>query len=149
MQFLPQLVGRQFRPAETRNVFDSLDIGEVLRLERDPENEYDDQAIKVLYDDADGTEWFLGFIGKPVNGQINQYLDPARRDAMIEDGNIASGHEPQVTECRIYSLVDPKKPILLIEISTGFEVETEVEQSPAEGEDDEEDVFEEDDESED
>jgi len=127
MQFLPQLVGRQFRPAETRAVFDSLPVGTDLFLVLDPDNEYDDQAIKVMYTDEDGTEWFLGFIGKPVNAQINQYLDPAKREAMVEDGNIAEDHEPEIIMCGIFDLTDPKKPTLMIEISTGFELDTTVE----------------------
>lgn len=72
--FLTELVGVSFRPAEAKEVVDALTIGQELTLERDPENEYDASAIKVIDPDS---EQFIGFI-KSSGGEaaeIAPFLD--------------------------------------------------------------------------
>lgn len=112
MQFLPQLVGNQFRPAEGKAAFRELAEGDVVTLERDYENEYDANAIKVL--NADGV--WLGFIDRGNAADMARILDKL-------PSAIADGHEPEVT-ATVYELA--AKPTLLVEITTGYEVPTEV-----------------------
>lgn len=126
MQFLAQLVGNQFRQPEDKEAFRQLVKGDTLALVRDPANPYDANAIKVM--DLD-QQLHLGFIAKEIAVDLAPYLD--------KSGDvIAEGHEPEVT-CTLYDLVDAKKPTLLIEVTTGYEVETEVSEAAPEGDDDE------------
>jgi hypothetical protein len=71
MSHLAALNGVNFRPAETKEIVRALEIDDELRLERDPENSYDANAIKVLNDDGE----FLGFVEKDVAAEIADRLD--------------------------------------------------------------------------
>lgn len=55
------LVGVQFRSLEERETFANLSPGDDLRLERDPNNQYDANAIKVLCEIEDDV-YHIGFI---------------------------------------------------------------------------------------
>lgn len=48
--------------------------GETLSLEREPENPYDENAIKVLYD-LDGESLHIGYIAKEDAAFIAPHLD--------------------------------------------------------------------------
>lgn len=74
LSFLTELVGVNFRPASAKEVVDALTIGQELNLERDPNNEYDASAIKVIDPD---TEEFIGFVKSTGGeaGEIAPYLD--------------------------------------------------------------------------
>jgi hypothetical protein len=69
-EIFTELAGLSFRPKTAKEVVDTLQIGDTLTLERDPENEYDDNAIKVLAVDE-----FIGFIPKVDNLLIAQHMD--------------------------------------------------------------------------
>ena len=98
------IVGVNFRPADAREIVADLEIGEIVRLVRDPQNEYDPNAIPVHARDVH----FVGFVPKGFAAQIADQMDEihaadpdhlfqarvveriSRRDVVIEfefDGN--------------------------------------------------------------
>lgn len=69
--FLAPLMGANFRPASTKeHIRNELSVGSELSLARDPYNEYDSNAVKVL----DG-DYFLGFVSKETAVDIAPLLD--------------------------------------------------------------------------
>jgi hypothetical protein len=86
-RYLANLVGVNFRPAEAREVVANLVPGDELSLERDSFNQYDENAIKVLWtelipvDDlggrsyANGETHFIGFIERSMAADIGQWID--------------------------------------------------------------------------
>ena len=70
MSHLASLNGVQFRDASVKEVVRELNVDDELTLERDPENAYDTNAIKVLQDSI-----FLGFVEKDVAAEIADRLD--------------------------------------------------------------------------
>lgn len=80
MEILTTLAGLNFRPASAKEAVDNLELGATLRLQRDPENEYDSNAVQVLVetDDADQGDVhceFIGFIPKVDNTEVAEHLD--------------------------------------------------------------------------
>lgn len=98
MLFQAALMGANFRPKETREVLVGLPTGQELSLERDPENPYDPNAVKVNYETEDGPVW-LGFVEKAIAAEIAPLLD---RDC--------------TATCRIIGWLGTIKPHLEIEI---------------------------------
>lgn len=86
--FTTKLVGINFRPEEVKELVKALEPGDVLALEREPDNPYDPNAIRVL--DAD--ENFLGFVAAKnalhVASEIAPYMDNGHntRVTVIEGG---------------------------------------------------------------
>lgn len=79
MNFFSPLMGVNFRGPEIRNLVSALQIGTTLYLERDPNNEYDANAIKVMLPDPDGEnggeDIFVGFVAKEVAEELAPLLD--------------------------------------------------------------------------
>lgn len=76
MQIITQLVGVNFRPAEAKAIVKELAIGDTLSLLRDPFNEYDSNAVKVMKAIGDeGAAEFIGFIARVDNPEIADHLD--------------------------------------------------------------------------
>lgn len=69
MEVFANLVGVTFRPAEIKPIVKALttDDGELLSLEADPTNEYDNHAVKVMYEP---TGQHLGYIARENNFEI-------------------------------------------------------------------------------
>src|SRR5687768_9157194 len=65
------LNGVNFRPSEIRDIVKALNPGDELTLERDAENAYDSNAIKVLSEEGA----FLGFVEKDVAAELAPKLD--------------------------------------------------------------------------
>lgn len=66
------LVGVNFRPAEAKDLVKNLALGEALYLEREPDNQYDTNAVKVGYP-ATGTH--LGYIERGMAESIAPWMD--------------------------------------------------------------------------
>lgn len=60
------LAGLQFRPIEDT---DKIQQGQVLKLEAEPDNQYDENAIKVLLED--GTH--IGYVPKKQTKELHPY----------------------------------------------------------------------------
>lgn len=72
-QVIFALAGLSFRPAEAKEAVDALNIGHDVTLERDPENEYDSNAVKVITEGV-----FVGFVPKADNFEIASHLDAGK-----------------------------------------------------------------------
>ena len=81
--FESDLAGIQFRPAEVKDLIKSLAIGEPLTLERDRENPWDDNAVKILRTEDDGEPVFLGFIQKFVAQSLGPLLDAGHQFSCV------------------------------------------------------------------
>lgn len=67
---ISELRGVNFRPKEAKEIVKSLAIETTLTLERDSGNEYDENAVKVLYEDQ-----FIGFVAKEDAAEIGPRMD--------------------------------------------------------------------------
>lgn len=104
MEILTTLAGLNFRPASAKEAVDNLAAGESLRLERDPFNEYDSNAVKVLVEVGEDEQGdvqleFIGFIPKIDNTEIAEHLDA--------DGEYT---------CTVVSWLATRKPSLKVEL---------------------------------
>lgn len=71
-RFLAHLVGVNFRGGDVKSyVRNELAVGDTLTLERDPYNQYDANAVKVLTHDG----LWLGFIEATVAADVAPLLD--------------------------------------------------------------------------
>jgi len=71
MQFHAALMGVNFRGPAVRELVADLPVGEDrFDFERDPANQYDPNAIKVLLDGE-----FLGFVAKEVAEELAPLMD--------------------------------------------------------------------------
>jgi hypothetical protein len=69
------LVGASFRPKDAKEVLASLTEGDIVQLVREPDNQYDANAIQIHYDDA-----FIGFVAKHEAAVIAPDMDEALAD---------------------------------------------------------------------
>lgn len=99
MNFLSPLMGVNFRGKEIAALVESLSIGTTFSLERDPENKYDPNAIKVIFAMPNNDEpVFVGFVAKEVAEELAPLLD--------------AGYTATAT---IFDFLGPIKPHLEIE----------------------------------
>ena len=66
------LAGRAFHDADL--VWNDLKMGQTLRLEREPQNPYDANAIQVIFN-KDGEDYLLGYIPRSENSKLVAFLD--------------------------------------------------------------------------
>lgn len=94
MEIFAPLVGVHFRGNEAKELVKTLtpDDGHLLTLEADPDNEYDDHAVKVMYDDM-----HIGFLARENNREVF--------DALQND---------EILDIKIVSFENTIKPVLLI-----------------------------------
>lgn len=130
MQFITILAGHNFRPAECKAALAEVKMGAAhrLELERDPSNAYDTNAVKVMLtlEDQETDPYFIGFVAGPDAQLIAPYLD-ADESVRENNGNPlwTEDHTPAVERCEIIDWVSgDKKPTIVIEISTGYELGT-------------------------
>lgn len=122
MQFLTILAGANFRPREAKDALAYAGTNAMLRLEREPTNQWDANAVKVILMDDAGEEHHIGYVAKADNQDIATLLD---NEYAVAQGLAAPGHTPQVTRCEVIDFANGfLKPTLVIEISTGFELGT-------------------------
>lgn len=84
------VTGLHFRPAEAKAVANALDIGDKVRLVREPDNQWDGEAIMVYAEDDDGLDVHIGYVPSAVNSELAAYMDKARHEAVI-DARINAG----------------------------------------------------------
>ena len=66
------LAGRMYHDADL--VWNDLKVGQTVRLEREPENPYDANAIQVIFNKG-GEDYLLGYIPRSENRQLVAFLD--------------------------------------------------------------------------
>jgi len=86
-----RIVGTHYRGSRTKEIVSLFEVGTEVELEREPENEYDLFAIKVMF----GGE-HIGYVNRDVSAwiapeiddriEIGEELDPAEVVA-FEEGN--------------------------------------------------------------
>ena len=66
------MVGATFRPKEAKEIVRGLNIGDRVRLQADPNNEYDSTAVAVYSDDPRGVgrDIHIGFIPRESNSAL-------------------------------------------------------------------------------
>lgn len=68
------LAGRKYHDAD--EVWDKLKVGTVLQLQRDMDNRYDQDAVAVMYHNAEDEEdYCIGYIPRENNGTIASILE--------------------------------------------------------------------------
>jgi hypothetical protein len=70
--FEAMLRGVSFRPIEAKAIVVKLQENDELTLEREPENEFDTNAIRVLHPPSGE---FLGFVAKEIAADIAPLMD--------------------------------------------------------------------------
>lgn len=130
MQFITILAGNQFTPVESKAALAEVaqfQTPHKLTLVRDPSNAYDSNAIRVILElENDDNEYFIGHVAAADAKHLAPYLD---NDEELRDNNgnplWTEDHVPQVERCEILDFVSgPKKPTIVIEVSTGYELGT-------------------------
>jgi hypothetical protein len=131
VQFITTLMGHFAAKPEAKVALDEVRRFERpyrLELERQPDNAYDINAIKVMLtpEGYEGEPYFIGHVAAPIAAQLAPYLDNDQ-DRRDNNGNPlwTEDHEPQVERCEIIDWVaGDKKPTIVIEVSTGYELGT-------------------------
>jgi hypothetical protein len=74
MEIFANLVGVTFRPAEAKTIVKALTPadGSQLRLETEPDNQYDGNAVKVIHTP---TDTHLGYLARENNYDVFQALE--------------------------------------------------------------------------
>lgn len=100
------LAGRQYHDVDL--VWNELTIGTPLRLERDTDNRYDNNAVAVMYDkiieerkghDCQSEEFLLGYIPSNENEVIAQFIEMGWNDCFsctISKKNPEAHYENQI-----------------------------------------------------
>lgn len=70
-----QLVGVNFRDQRAKETVKALEVGNILQLEREPDNPYDPNAIRVVVPDHDENDNFLGFIERGMAAILAPEMD--------------------------------------------------------------------------
>lgn len=89
MQFEAILRGVGFRPIEAKEVVrkfqqhDDMGIGVQLTLVREPDNQFDSNAIQVVDPE---TEIHIGYVAKEVAAELAPYMDEGRQFTCIISG---------------------------------------------------------------
>ena len=73
--FFPPLVGINFRHLDARTVASNLAEGDILTLEREPSNQFDINAIKVIHPESGE---FIGYIARMVAAEIAVLIDQGK-----------------------------------------------------------------------
>lgn len=84
-EYRTNLAGGKFRPTDAQQITLSLEPGTPLRLEREPTNPYDPNAIKV--NDVDGVH--LGYVPKNVAVHLAPWMDSGWDFACRSAGHMA------------------------------------------------------------
>ena len=89
LTFRTEIRGAHFRGDDAKNIVALMSPGEAVALEPEPENPYDENAIRVLT----GDDTHIGYIAKEDAASIMPYLDQGLRAVCRITGH-ASIHKP-------------------------------------------------------
>lgn len=70
-EFTAKLVGTHFRDGNAKAFVSAMERGQLLDLEREPTNQYDVNAVKVIT----STGLHLGYVEAPVAAYLSPYID--------------------------------------------------------------------------
>lgn len=84
------ITGLHFRSADEKAVANALELGDEVRLVREPDNQWDSDAIMVLAADDAGFAYHIGYVPAAHNAELAAYMDRERGEAVI-DAKITAG----------------------------------------------------------
>lgn len=97
--FYANLTGVSFRNEAERAAVADFDVGQVLRLEREPDNAYDENAVKVIYEDPfSGVTYHVGYIEKGIAASLARWLDAEIEYSCTTHSPIAKKMTPWLLE---------------------------------------------------
>lgn len=88
MQFEVILRGVNFRPPSAREIVTNLEEGTKLTLEREPDNQHDSNAIRVI--EPNSGEW-IGFVAKEIAAELAPLMDAGAPTTCIVQGFMRVG----------------------------------------------------------
>lgn len=106
MDTLSTIAGAQFRSKEDKDSLDLCVVGDKLRLERDANNEYDLNAIRLILLDED-TEHFVGFVARKDNLHVAAAMDQGEE----YEAEIIALRDKRQHEIKIYPTGKVGKPL--------------------------------------
>ncbi|WP_368657612.1 HIRAN domain-containing protein [Metabacillus halosaccharovorans] len=100
---------------ESVSEFEDLECGDYIRFEKDPNNEFDENAIKVVID-LDGKKHHIGHVPKKENVKIGSLLDS---DSDLDiSANFVGGKIKEVE----YDFEKDKDVVITNELTLGLEI---------------------------
>jgi uncharacterized membrane protein YqaE (UPF0057 family) len=96
--------------------FEDVEFGEYVFLEKDPNNEYDKNAIKVFIEFPPGKKHHIGHVPKKINRKIGKLLDEETIDYI--DANFVGGKIKEVE----YDIEKDKEVVVVKELTLGVEI---------------------------
>lgn len=111
-----RVVGMHFRGDLAKEIASALSPGDTLTIERDPENQFDANAIKVIHP---GTGEFIGFIEATQAVWIASEIDELESFSDIGDGQ---GDVPNINSvtCIVTGTITARNttyPVVTVEIA--------------------------------
>lgn len=67
------LAGRKYHDVD--EVWNELKVGTIVELHRDLENKFDGYAVEVIYTDANGEKFVLGYLPREENEVLANFLE--------------------------------------------------------------------------
>ena len=93
------LRGASFRPDHAKQLVLALSMGDKLELERDPDNQYDQYAIKIMTQDE-----HIGFVAKEIAVALAPEMDA----------------EGATWEAEVVGFNNPLTPVVYIQVTNSF-----------------------------
>lgn len=81
-----KIQGTYYLGKEIRDMVKEIPIGTFLYLEREPENAYDTNAIKVIYKNILEEQFHIGYVSRPANEEIAEAMDLGKIYKVIYKG---------------------------------------------------------------
>lgn len=91
MEITTALVGNNFRPLTAQVALSQLQIGDTIRLEREPDNAYDENAIKCMVDNE-----HVGFVAKTEAAVLAPVIDSSPNPAIARISGWINKKKPEL-----------------------------------------------------
>ncbi|ASN69143.1 hypothetical protein 7F23_30 [uncultured Caudovirales phage] len=96
--------------------FEDLEFGEYIYLEKDPNNEYDKNAIKVYLEYPEGKKHHIGHVPKKDNIKVAEVMDSNKINSF--NARIVGGKIKEVE----YDFEKDKDVVVIKELTIGVEI---------------------------
>lgn len=73
-EIFADIVGTHFRSSEAKEIVNQLEIGDEVSIEREPDNNYDPNAVAVIFKDT-----HIGYIPAAQNLELSLWLDEGNK----------------------------------------------------------------------
>jgi HIRAN domain len=85
--------GTSFRPIEAKAFVNSAEVGTTLILQREPTNNFDENAIMVLTtgeQDINGQPIHIGYVAKEIAAEIAPLMDAGQKLVAVISGRLSA-----------------------------------------------------------